>query len=165
MDFSDYCDGHHGITLCVFEVHSQIGEIMKYCHECGCENLDEAKFCRNCGLKFSEFNSEMQNEDTKTEISKIKPKKDEVIVVNKNVNSIMSRLFLKTDKYSGELRLAKSKSISVVVFIVMFLFLIYANAEFSFAIIVAGIIFGLIFAVPTYVIGYVIGIIFDKITH
>ena len=86
-------------------------------------------------------------------------------VVNKNVNSIMSRLFLKTDKYSGELRLAKSKSISVVVFIVMFLFLICANAEFSFAIIVAGIIFGLIFAVPTYVIGYVIGIIFDKITH
>ncbi len=138
---------------------------MKYCHECGCENLDEAKFCRNCGLKFSEINTEIQNDDAKNEISEIKPKTDDVVVVNKNVNSILSKLFLKTDKYSGELRLAKAKSISVVVFIVMFLFLIYANAEFSFAIIIAGIIFGLIFAVPTYVVGYVVGLIFDKITH
>ena len=31
---------------------------MKFCPDCGCENLEEAQFCRNCGLK---FDVEVQN--------------------------------------------------------------------------------------------------------
>ena len=141
---------------------------MKYCSECGCENLDEAQFCRNCGNKLKAATNEIAQKQATSEVRKVKRKEvTPKVVVNKNRNSIVTKLFYKTDKYTGELRVAKTKTISIVVFIVMFLFEMGIGlAESSFAVVViAGVIFGLIFAVPTYIIGYLLGLAIDKLTH
>lgn len=141
---------------------------MKYCSECGCENLDEAQFCRNCGSKLKVETNEIAQKQVTSDVKEVK--QQEVtpnVTVNKNKNSIVSKLFYKTDKYTGELRIAKAKSISIVVFVVMFFFEIGINlAEYSFAVVfITGIIFGLFFAVPTYIIGYLLGLAIDKLTH
>ncbi|WP_406534498.1 zinc-ribbon domain-containing protein [Methanobrevibacter sp.] len=141
---------------------------MKYCSECGCENLDEAQFCRNCGSKLKAETNEIAQKQATSDIKEVK--RQEVtpnVTVNKNMNSIVSKLFYKTDKYTGELRIAKTKTISIVVFVVMFFCEIGINLpEYSFAIVlITGIIFGLIFAVPTYIIGYLLGLAIDKLTH
>lgn len=141
---------------------------MKYCSECGCENLDEAQFCRNCGSKLKAETNEIAQKQSSSEVKEVK--RQEVtpnVTVNKNMNSIVSKLFYKTDKYTGEFRIAKTKTISIVVFVVMFFCEIGINlAEYSFAIVlITGIIFGLIFAVPTYIIGYLLGLAIDKLTH
>ncbi len=82
---------------------------MKYCKECGYENVGEAQFCRNCGSKLNE--SEM-----------IHPVDDAKIIVNdKSDESIITKLFYKTDEYTGQVRFAKTKSISIGVFVI-FLF-------------------------------------------
>ena len=141
---------------------------MKYCSECGCENLDEAQFCRNCGNKLKAATNEIAQKQATSDVNKVKHKETTPkVVVNKNKNSIVTKLFYKTDKYTGELRIAKAKSISIVVFIVMFFFEIGINlAEYSFAVVfITGIIFGLFFAVPTYIIGYLLGLAIDKLTH
>ena len=141
---------------------------MKYCSECGCENLDEAQFCRNCGSKLKAETNEIAQKQATSDIKEVK--RQEVtpnVTVNKNMNSIVSKLFYKIDKYTGELRIAKTKTISIVVFVVMFFCEIGINLpEYSFAIVlITGIIFGLIFAVPTYIIGYLLGLAIDKLTH
>ena len=141
---------------------------MKYCSECGCENLDEAQFCRNCGNKLKAATNEIAQKQASSEVTEVKRKETTPkVVVNKNRNSIVTKIFYKTDKYTGELRIAKAKSISIVVFIVMFFFEIGINlAEYSFAVVfITGIIFGLFFAVPTYIIGYLLGLAIDKLTH
>ena len=141
---------------------------MKYCSECGCENLDEAQFCRNCGNKLKAATNEIAQKQASSEVTEVKRKETTPkVVVNKNRNSIVTKIFYKTDKYTGELRIAKAKSISIVVFIVMFFFEIGINlAEYSFAVVfITGIIFGLFFTVPTYIIGYLLGLAIDKLTH
>ena len=75
---------------------------MKYCPDCGCENIDEAQFCRNCGLK---FNAEVQN--TSQNIAKVNNSSKVDVIGDK---SVVQKLFYKTDKYTGELRFAKTKS-------------------------------------------------------
>ena len=141
---------------------------MKYCSECGFENLDEAQFCRNCGNKLKpKINDIAQNQAT-SEINEVK--QGEVtskVIVNKNKDSIVSKLFYKTDKYTDELRIAKTNTISIAVFVLVFLFAIVVNAS-SYSVFVtvfAAIIVGLIFAVPTYIIGYILGLVIDKLTH
>ena len=141
---------------------------MKYCSECGCENLDEAQFCRNCGNKLKAATNEIAQKQATSEVRKVKQKEaTPKVVVNKNQNSIVTKLFYKTDKYTGELRIAKAKTISIVVFVVMFLFEVSISlAEYSIAVVfIAAIVFGLIFAVPTYIIGYLLGLAIDKLTH
>ena len=123
---------------------------MKYCSECGCENLDEAQFCRNCGGKLKATTNEIAQKQATSDVKEVKRKETTPkVVVNKNRNSIVTKLFYKTDKYTGELRIAKAKSISIVVFVVMFFIEIGINlAEYSFAVVfITGIIFGLFFAV------------------
>lgn len=140
---------------------------MKYCSECGCENPDEAQFCRNCGNNLKVPTNEVAQKQT-TDINEVK-RHDATsnVTVNKNKGSIVSKIFYKTDKYTGELRIAKAKSISVGVFVCMFLFGIsMGSSTQSFAVvIIAAILFGFIFAVPTYVIGYLLGLAADKLTH
>lgn len=128
---------------------------MKFCEKCGCENIDEAEFCRNCGLKF------------KTVTQQSGPVDDvKVIVKKQEKNSIVTKLFYKIDKYSGDLRIAKTKTASIVVFIAFFLLGISIRTSASlFVVFLASIIFGLIFAVPTYIIGFVLGYAIDKLSH
>ena len=141
---------------------------MKYCSECGCENLDEAQFCRNCGNKLKAAANETVQKQAVPKVSQVKQKEvTPKVTVNKNKDSLVSKLFYKTDKYTGELRIAKAKTISIVVFVVMFLFEVSISlAQYSFIVVlIAGIVFGLIFAVPTYLIGYLLGLAVDKLTH
>ncbi|WP_405270628.1 zinc-ribbon domain-containing protein [Methanobrevibacter sp.] len=129
---------------------------MKFCRECGCENLDEAQFCKNCGL---EFKSLPVNEN--------KPDNEVKVRVNKNQDSIISKLFYKTDKYTGELRFAKSKSISILVFVAMFLLAMFVNlGQFPLiSVFLAAIIVGLVFAIPTFLIGYALGWAIDRLNN
>ncbi len=126
---------------------------MKFCRECGCENLDEAQFCKNCGLEFKSLPVNENKHDNEVKV-----------VVNKNQDSIISRLFYKTDKYTGELRFAKSKSISILVFVAMFIFAISVNlGQFPLiSVVIVGIIFGLMFAIPTFLIGYALGWVIER---
>ncbi|AMD17464.1 hypothetical protein TL18_05180 [Methanobrevibacter sp. YE315] len=129
---------------------------MKFCRECGCENLDEARFCKNCGFEFSSL-PPIEN----------KPNGDVKVVANQNRDSIISKLFYKTDKYTGELRFAKAKSISIAVFVIMFFVevgIVWSQGSIIL-ILLSSIIFGLIFAVPTYIIGYALGWAIDRLTH
>ena len=119
--------------------------ILKICSECGFENIDEASFCKNCGEKL----------ELKTE--PVRPIDNTKIIVKEKNEGIVSKLFFKNDKHTGELRFAKTKSISIIVFVVCFLF--------SFVIYLSSVIFALIFAVPTYIIGFVVGLIVDRLTH
>ena len=130
---------------------------MKYCPDCGCENIDEAQFCRNCGLK---FDAEVQK--TSQKISKTNQYPPAVVD-----NPILSKLFFKKDKYTGELRIAKTKSISIGVFVLMFTFSMVSGVQGAsfFVLLLTSIIFALIFTIPTYVIGFIIGIIVDKISN
>lgn len=137
----------------------------EYCPDCGCENIDEAQFCRNCGLKFKETNITVaQTEENVVEVNK---SPHEVKTTDAENKSIVSKLFYKTDKTTGQLRFAKAKSISIAVFVIMFLFEISIGFQtYSFAVVlIASVIFGLMFAVPLYVIGYVIGVIIDRIQN
>ena len=141
---------------------------MKYCSECGCENLDEAQFCRNCGEKLKVTANEVAQKQASPDVSEVKQQEvTPKVAVNKNKDSIISKLFYKTDKYTGELRIAKAKTISIVVFVVMFLFEVSISlAQYSFIVVfIAAIVFGLIFAGPTYLIGYLLGLAVDKFTH
>ena len=142
---------------------------MKYCSECGCENLDEAQFCRNCGSKLKAVTDGIAQKQPASEVIEV-PKQEEVtpnVIVNKNKDSIVSKIFYTTDKYTGELRIAKTNIISLVVFVVMFLFEINLGlGEYSFVVVfISAIVFGLVFAVPTFIIGYLLRLAIGKLTH
>ena len=132
---------------------------MKFCPDCGCENIDEAQFCRNCGLKFD------------VEVQESSLKKREVNTVSQtNVlsdNPIISKLFFKSDKYTGELRFAKAKSFSILIFVLMFAFSMTVGIEgvSFFVLLLSSVIFALIFAVPVYVVGFILGLVADKISE
>ena len=137
------------------------------CYNCGFENDETTSFCRECGVN-------LRRDDMGTF-------KDNVDVLNKEFNvdkrrkshtvpstdSIQARLLYKQDKYSGKLRLAKTKCATIVVFSGFFFFslaisLFAGNIFLSFVISIA---FGLVFAIPVAIIGTVIGYAIDKITH
>lgn len=131
---------------------------MKICNVCLCENIDEAEFCRNCGTKLSANEVKPQN---------TRPIDDAKIIVKEENNSIISKLFFKNDKYTGKLRIAKTKTISIVVFILFFLagLIIGAPGVPFIAVAIIAVFFGLIFAVPTYIICFIIGWVMDRLTH
>ena len=147
---------------------------MKYCSDCGFENVDEAQFCRNCGARLKESEIIHPVDDAKTIVndkpdeSMIHPVDNARIIVNdKSDESIISKLFYKTDKYTGELRFAKTKSISIGVFVIFFLMglIVGVGTESIFVVFIVAVLFGLIFAIPTFILGFVLGWIIDKITH
>ena len=127
---------------------------MKICSECGCENGEGAKFCKNCGFKFQSLpeSDNNQNDDIK-------------VAVNKNPDSIISKLFYKTDKYTGQFRFAKLKSITIMVFVIIFLLSVYINlGEFQLStVILAAILVGLTFALPIFIIGYILRWVIDRL--
>ena len=132
---------------------------MKYCPDCGCKNIDEAQFCRNCGLKFTyEVKQTFQN------VAKVNNTPQ---TSDNRLNSLISKVFYKTDRYTGELRFAKAKSISIIIFVATFLFGMVSGVEgvSFFVVLLTAIIFGLIFAIPTYVLGFIVGIIIERITN
>ena len=128
--------------------------MMKYCRECGFENMDEARFCHNCGSKL----------DGDTAVVE---KPEDIVVKAQNSNALIHKLFFKTDKYTGELRIARTKTISIIVFVAMFLFGIgVGDPSLSMIMVfIVAVIFGLIFAVPTFDAGWIVGMIIDRISH
>ena len=139
---------------------------MKTCHDCGYENIDEAEFCRNCGSKLTQ-KTEIPTDAVNEPTIKSRPIDNEKIIVRNKNKSIISRLFFKTDKYSGDLRISKAKSISIIVFIGFFI--LAANVTLVtgslFVVIFTALIVALLFAVPTYIIGFILGWVIDKLTH
>ena len=123
---------------------------MKICSQCGYENADGAKFCKNCGFKVPSL-PEIDN--------------NQKVAENKNQDSIISKLFFKTHQYTGQLRFAKLKSICIIVFLVIFLYSVYINlGEFPLSTaILAAILVGLTFAVPIFIIGYALRWIIDRL--
>ena len=139
---------------------------MKYCSECGFVNLDEAKFCRNCGNKLKSATNEAAEKQETSDVNEFNHQElTSKVIVNKNNDSIVSKLFYKTDRYTGELRIAKAKTVSIAVFVLVFLYAIAINmASYSiFVTFFAAIVVGLVFAVPTYIVGYIIGLLVDRI--
>ena len=132
---------------------------MKFCPDCGCENIDEAQFCRNCGLK---LNGEVAEATQNVAKVKTSPPANDI-----SAHPILQKLFYKTDRLTGELRFAKAKTISIGIFVLMFLFAMAVGlpeSSFAAALIVA-ILFGLIFAVPLYALGYIVGLIIDRLSQ
>ena len=70
---------------------------MKICPSCGFENIDEAKFCKNCGEEISNPTSNQRDIDNTK------------IIVSNNDNFI-TRIFYKKDKYTGNLTIAKTNT-------------------------------------------------------
>lgn len=135
---------------------------MKYCSECGCDNPDEAQFCRNCGHTLINLTDSIEPVQKQVKPQEFPSK----VIVNQNNDSIISKIFFKVDKYTGELRIAKTKTISVAVFVLMFLFCFAVNWGGPFIpMVLASVVFGLMFAIPTLIIGYILGIISDRISH
>lgn len=132
---------------------------MKYCSDCGCENIDEAQFCRNCGSK---LNADVAKATQNTPNVKKAPQTDDI-----STNQIIRKLFYKTDTVTGEVRFAKAKTISIGVFFLMFLFGISVGSPgTSFAVVfIAAVLFGLVFAIPLYILGYVVGLIIERISQ
>ena len=126
--------------------------IIKHCPDCDFENVGEAVYCRNCGVKLKKAEVEQKPVDNASAI---------------NQHSIVSKLFFKTDKYSGNLRIGKAKSISIIVFVIFFLFGIsMGSATMPFVgLVFTAILFGLIFAIITFVIGFILGWIVNRLTH
>ena len=146
---------------------------MRYCSECGSENPNQAKFCRNCGAVLKQ--SDGEDLSAASDIGEIRQDKmnfndlkenkiDSAVTASKNKDSIISKLLYKTDKRSGELRLSKTKAISIGMFIFMFSFGMYSGSatESFFVVFIAAILFGLFFAIPTFAIGYAIGWVLEK---
>lgn len=125
---------------------------MKICPSCGYENIDEAQFCRDCGSKLDQIIEKPEDSVQSNTLAG-------------SEQSIITKLFFKTDKYTNELRFAKAKSISVGVFVFFFLFAMVVGTASIYVDLIVGIIIGFIFAVPVYVLGYVVGLIIDKIRN
>lgn len=77
---------------------------------------------------------------------------------------ILNILFYKSDESTNQLRISKTKIISLIVFVSFFILALYiylttpSTAGGNWVInILAAIIFGLMFAVPTFIIGWLIG--------
>lgn len=142
---------------------------MRYCSECGSENPNQAKFCKNCGALLKQ--SDGEGLSAASDIGEIRQDKmdsndlkDSSVTASKNKDSIISKLLYKTDNRSGELRLSKTKAISIGMFIFMFSFGMYSGSatESFFVVFIAAILFGLFFAIPTFAIGYAIGWVLEK---
>lgn len=115
---------------------------MKTCPECGHNNELNADFCKVCGRNL------------KSNIAK---------TTNKPV--IKDQLLYKVDKKSGQLRISKTKAISLFSFSFIFLFCILIGlsshvALWAFALV--GFLFGSLIALVLYVLGYGIAGLIEK---
>lgn len=123
---------------------------MKICPECGEENLDQAKFCRNCGGSLVE-----------------KPvEKPRIVVQNKPKRSLAQKIFYKVDKHTGKVRIAKARSVSIVVFVAIFIMAVIYDMAFDpiWMVLIVSVIVGLMYAVPVYVIGFIVGWLMDRLS-
>lgn len=132
---------------------------MKYCLDCGCENIDDAQFCRNCGAK---LNGEVAQATQDVEKVKTSPPANDI-----SAHPIIQKLFYKTDRITGELRFAKAKTISIGVFVLMFIFAltVASPGDPLLVIFIVAVIFALIFAVPLYVLGYIVSLIIERLSQ
>ncbi|MBQ2832052.1 zinc ribbon domain-containing protein [Methanobrevibacter sp.] len=130
---------------------------MKYCPECGCKTLDEALFCRNCGLRFKGNINPVSRPPQKniTTVKQSPPVTPQIKTPIIKTNSIVAILFFKGNKFTGELTVAKTKVISIIIFFVMFsVGVSMGGAGYSALVLfLAAVAFGAIFALPAFAIG------------
>lgn len=116
---------------------------MKICQECGHENPNDVDFCQECGRNF----------------------KANIVKANNSPAIINSALY-KVDKKTGDLRLSKTKAISLSSFTVIVLFFILMGQLFPASAMWIPILAGLMVAVPVaivlYLLGYLIAGILEK---
>ena len=116
---------------------------MKICQECGHENPNDVDFCQECGRNF----------------------KANIVKANNSPAIINSALY-KVDKKTGNLRLSKTKAISLSSFTVIVLFFILMGQVFPASAMWIPILAGLMVAVPVaiilYLLGYLIAGILEK---
>ena len=132
------------------------------CYSCGFENDENTSYCHQCGvnLKDDDVKTFKRNADILNEEFKVgKP--------TPPANSLQTKLLYKEDKYTGQLRIAKTKCATIVVFSAFFFFALAVSlfAGNIFLSIVVSLAFGLVFAIPVAIIGTVIGYAIDRITH
>lgn len=137
------------------------------CYNCGFENDETTSFCRECGVNLRRDDMETFKDNVEVLNEEFNVDKKRKSPTVPSTDSIQTKLLYKQDKYSGKLRLAKTKCATIVVFSGFFFFslaisLFAGNIFLSFVISIA---FGLVFAIPVAIIGTVIGYAFDKITH
>lgn len=77
---------------------------------------------------------------------------------------IIKTLFYKTDENTNQIRISKTKAISIIVFVIFFFIAVYIylttpnfGEDNIILIIFAAIIFGLMFAIPVFIVGWLIG--------
>lgn len=132
------------------------------CDACGFENPENATYCHQCGinLKSDDLENFKGNVEVLNEELNVKKKRK-----SSSDTSLVSKLFYKRDRHTGELRIAKAKCISLVVFFAFFFFgmSIGSVALNSVAVFFIAIVFGVLFAVPTYIVGFIIGFVLDRI--
>lgn len=136
------------------------------CDYCGFENKDNVSFCQKCGVNLKQDDSKAFKDNVEVLNNDFKLKKRQPYPTPPE-DSIKARLLYKHDRHTGQLRLAKTKCITLIVYcgFAGFGFLVsLLTYNIIFSIIVA-LIFGAIFAVPVAIIGYVIGIIVDRLFH
>lgn len=137
------------------------------CYNCGFENDESTSFCRQCGVTLKESDSEKFKKNVEILNDEFKVDKKRQPYPVPPADSIKAKLMYKEDKYSGELRLAKTKCATIVVFTAFFLFS-FAITVWAGNIIIsifASLAFGLMFAVPVAAIGFALGLVIDRITH
>jgi uncharacterized membrane protein YvbJ len=136
------------------------------CKACGSENDENATYCRHCGVNLKESDLEDFKDDVEVLNQAFKvSEKRQPFSVSSSDDSIITKLFYKRDRNTGQLRIAKARCISIVVFFAFFIFAftVPSSPDISFfAVFLAAIIVGLIFAVPTYIIGFIIGWVIDR---
>ena len=136
------------------------------CYSCGFENDENTSYCRQCGvnLKDDDVKTFKRNADILNEEFKVNKRHSHPAP---SPNSLQTKLLYKEDRYTGQLRIAKTKCATIVVFSAFFFFslaisLFAGNILLS---IVVSLAFGLVFAIPVAIIGTIIGYAIDKITH
>ena len=117
------------------------------CEECGCENPDNAKFCKNCGKEFnlaSDYESSLIESDADKKRT----------INNGSIYDWILPLLYWHNNLNGEYKLSKTKIISILVFI----YLMY-SMPFPIA---GKALFSLIITIPVFLIGFGIHILMNN---
>jgi uncharacterized membrane protein YvbJ len=125
------------------------------CEDCGCENPDDAKFCKNCGKAFAKPNTPARTADERQNKKKID---------NGTLYDWILPILYWHDKRTDEYKLSKTKIISILVFIYFFYQNYFTwNSVYQFNTpLHLAILWSLMSTIPIFLIGYVIHYLLNR---